>query len=290
MPPRVSVIIPTYNSAPWVAQTIDSVASQTYPADRLEIVVVDDASPDDSAGVARRHLEGIPIASRVVAHPNNAGAAANRNSGWKLAQGDWIQFLDADDLLTPGKIARQMQIAETAPDDVAVIYSSWQAYREEGEQWLPSGPVNAPVVDDDPLVRMLDIPTFGYVGASIMRKSFVAKVGGFWEKPNLAEDLDLMLRIAMIGGRYREARLAGPGLLVRQLRNSLARVYSKNLVAMRNLLQSFRGAEEFLRARGPLSDDAKRGLTARYSSWEVFFMDHDPDTHATLKGWISELA
>ena len=140
MPVKVSVIIPTYNSAQWVEATLESVIGQTYPADLIEIIVVDDKSPDDSVGVASRILEKqAPGRSRVVAHQKNRGAAANRNSGWRLATGDWIQFLDADDLLAPHKIQLQAEAAERAGSDVAVVTSNWQYYEQVDGAWQPTG-------------------------------------------------------------------------------------------------------------------------------------------------------
>lgn len=292
MSPRVSVVIPTYKSAAWVEETLESVIRQTYPAELLEIVVVDDASPDDSVRVASKFLERQAVKSRVVAREKNAGAGANRNAGWQLAEGDWIQFLDADDLLAPHKIALQMQRVSDAPDDVAVVYSSWQYYMEQDGKWQASGPLNAPFVDDSPIVRILEHPTFGYVGPTLMRRSYVAKVQGFIEKPNLGEDLDLMLRIAMAGGKYREARSEGkPGLLYRQWPDSLWRSYMKNVEAMRNVLQTFRNAEEFLREQSPggLSREAKTALATRYSRWADFYREQDPETFQKLKGWLHGL-
>src|SRR4051794_4364611 len=107
MPPSVSVIIPTYNSGRWVAETLRSVPLQTFPRERLEIIVIDDASADDSAAVARAVLAGESIKHQVVVREKNGGVTSTRNLGWGMATGEWIQFLDADDLLAPHKIALQ---------------------------------------------------------------------------------------------------------------------------------------------------------------------------------------
>jgi len=105
----VSIIVPCYNAGPWLAATLASVQAQTWP--HTEVIVVDDGSSDDSLAIARRH-EGPAV--RLVAQAN-AGAAAARNAGLRLARGDFIQFLDADDLLAPDKIARQMEVLAAAP-------------------------------------------------------------------------------------------------------------------------------------------------------------------------------
>ena len=105
----VSILIPCYNAAPWLAATLDSVRAQTHP--RTEIIVVDDGSSDQSAAVARTFE---PHGVRVVTQPN-AGASAARNHALRLARGEFIQFLDADDLLAPDKIARQLALLSAAP-------------------------------------------------------------------------------------------------------------------------------------------------------------------------------
>ncbi|MCX6954347.1 MAG: glycosyltransferase family A protein, partial [Verrucomicrobia bacterium] len=101
-PPLVSVVIPCFNSARWLPATLDSVLAQTWP--RVEIIVVDDGSRDDSLAVARRYASrGVRVESIA-----NSGAAAARNHGLALARGDYLQFLDADDLLAPDKLEKQL--------------------------------------------------------------------------------------------------------------------------------------------------------------------------------------
>jgi len=105
----VSIIIPCYNAEPWLAAAIDSAVAQSWP-DR-EIIVVDDGSTDRSRVVARQYeARGV----RVAVQPNR-GASAARNHGLRLATGDFIQFLDADDILAPDKIERQMARVASEP-------------------------------------------------------------------------------------------------------------------------------------------------------------------------------
>jgi glycosyltransferase involved in cell wall biosynthesis len=102
VPPLVSILIPAYNAGRWITETLDSALAQTYA--HCEIIVIDDGSTDDTLANARCY-EGRNL--RVVTQPN-AGASAARNHGLHLARGAFIQFLDADDLLAPDKIERQM--------------------------------------------------------------------------------------------------------------------------------------------------------------------------------------
>jgi glycosyltransferase involved in cell wall biosynthesis len=115
MKPLVSILIPAYNAAPFLAETVRSALAQTW--ERKEIIIVDDGSKDETVAVARQ-FESAGV--KVVTQPNQ-GAAATRNNLFKLAQGDYIQWLDADDLLSPEKIARQMAVVETAGDFFATV-------------------------------------------------------------------------------------------------------------------------------------------------------------------------
>jgi len=98
----VSILIPAYNAERWIGDTIESALNQTWR--RKEIIVVDDGSRDGTVAVARRYASP---QLRVVEQPNQ-GASAARNKAFSLCQGDFIQWLDADDLLSPEKIERQM--------------------------------------------------------------------------------------------------------------------------------------------------------------------------------------
>ena len=103
--PLVSILIPAYNAEMWIADTLRSALGQTWP--NTEIIVVDDGSKDQTLAVARSFASKT---LKVVTHENQ-GAAATRNKAWTLAQGDYVQWLDADDLLSPDKVALQMAAA-----------------------------------------------------------------------------------------------------------------------------------------------------------------------------------
>ena len=105
----VSIIVPVFNAAPWIRETLDSALRQTHPD--IEIIVVDDGSTDESVAEARLYQgERLNIVTQA-----NGGAAAARNRGLRLARGDFIQFLDADDLLSPTKIEAQLKLLNAHP-------------------------------------------------------------------------------------------------------------------------------------------------------------------------------
>lgn len=110
MKPLVSILIPAFNAEDVIAETIESALAQTWP--RIEIVIVDDGSTDGTLAVAE---EFASERVSVVAQENQGGSAA-RNRAFALCQGDYIQWLDADDLLAPDKIERQMAAATDVRD------------------------------------------------------------------------------------------------------------------------------------------------------------------------------
>lgn len=120
--PLVSIIIPCFNAEVWVAQTLESALAQTWP--HKEIILINDGSRDGSMAVARRfESRGV----QVVDQPNQ-GASAARNHGLRLARGDFIQFLDADDLLSPAKIERQLALLAQRPAGT-VASCAWGRFR-----------------------------------------------------------------------------------------------------------------------------------------------------------------
>lgn len=101
--PTVSVVIPCYNAAPFLRETLDSAINQTYPP--FEILVIDDGSTDDSAAIAEFY--GPPV--RVIRQPNQ-GESVARNRGIDEAKGEWIAFLDADDVWQSNRIEAQLKV------------------------------------------------------------------------------------------------------------------------------------------------------------------------------------
>lgn len=118
----VSVIIPAYNAAQWLPETLRSAQAQTWP--HTEIIVVDDGSTDATAATAER-LAG--RMTRVVRQPNG-GVGAARNRGIREAQGDYVQFLDADDVLSPNKIAAAVELLERVGDPDAFAVSRFRRF------------------------------------------------------------------------------------------------------------------------------------------------------------------
>ncbi|WP_438482691.1 glycosyltransferase family 2 protein [Oleiharenicola lentus] len=123
MSPLVSIIIPCYNAERWLAQTLESALAQSWP--HKEIILVDDGSTDRSLEVAQK-FSGASV--QIVAQ-KNSGASAARNHGLRLARGEFIQFLDADDLISPDKIEVQLALLETKPAET-IASCAWGRFQE----------------------------------------------------------------------------------------------------------------------------------------------------------------
>ncbi len=134
MTPLVSILIPAYNAERWIGDTIRSALAQTWP--RKEIIIVDDGSRDQTLRVARQ------FASKDVAvvTQENQGASTARNRALALSQGEFIQWLDADDLLSPHKIAKQMEAAGKFENKRALFSCPWAYfyYRLDRANFTPT--------------------------------------------------------------------------------------------------------------------------------------------------------
>ena len=131
--PSISVVIPCYNAAAFLRATIESILGQTQPV--LEVIVVDDGSADDSANIAESF--GPPV--RVIRQPNQ-GESAARNRGIEAAGGDWVAFLDADDLWLPTKVELQAEAIRSAPADGVCVTGDFLLFGEGQEERLCSLP------------------------------------------------------------------------------------------------------------------------------------------------------
>jgi glycosyltransferase involved in cell wall biosynthesis len=190
----VSVIIPAYNAAATLDETLRSVRSQTHRD--LEIIVVDDGSRDETAAIARRHAAR-DARLRLISQ-RNAGVAAARNHGIAASGGALIAPVDADDLWAPDKIEKQLAALQAGGDRVALVYT-WQALIDAESRI--TGNAYRPSESGDVLRRMLRGNLVGNGSSPLMRKSAVLEVGGYDArlralKAQGCEDIQLYFRIA----------------------------------------------------------------------------------------------
>jgi len=128
MTPRVSILIPAHNAGKWIAETIRSAAKQTWAC--KEIIIVDDGSTDNTISIARQFASP---SIAVISQPNQ-GASAARNTAFALCQGDYIQWLDADDVLAPDKIARQLEALRLCESKHTLLSCAWGRFVKRPER------------------------------------------------------------------------------------------------------------------------------------------------------------
>lgn len=192
---RVSIVVPTYGRAELIDEALESIRNQTYHD--YEVVVVDDCSPED-AGIAERVLKLNDYRFKYIYLNQRKGPAVARNIGIQKTKGEFISFIDSDDLWLPGKLEEHVKILGSN-NDVAMVYSDEYIMYKDGR--ISEKPIRAD--------RGKKLPS-GYIAGDFLSESFIAtmtvtlrrdvfnKVGGFDEELIWNEDDDLWLRI-MIG-------------------------------------------------------------------------------------------
>jgi glycosyltransferase involved in cell wall biosynthesis len=188
MEPRVSVIIPTYNRAEFIAETVESVLDQTYQ--NMETIVIDDGSTDNTRDVLRKYQDKIDYIYQDRSERSKA-----RNEGFRHSKGDYIAFLDSDDVWLPAKLEKQVQILDETPD-MGLVYTDVEFIDEKGNVY------DGEACWDTPARKVLyeDLMTHnvitGSLSAIMVRRECLDKVGLFDESMTICEDLDLYRRIA----------------------------------------------------------------------------------------------
>jgi glycosyltransferase involved in cell wall biosynthesis len=187
--PNVSVVIPAFRQAAFLGECLDSVQGQRY-AGSLEVIVVDDGCPEGSGDVAARH----PIAPRVIKQPNS-GVSTARNRGVREAQGEYIAFLDADDLWHPRKLDRQIELLVSRGEPAL----SFTGYRRVDKDGAPIEAARHPSATLKP--SLLELARQNFVGCStvVAHRECLLSTGGFPDSAALrrgGQDYALWLRIA----------------------------------------------------------------------------------------------
>ncbi|NIJ34987.1 glycosyltransferase family 2 protein [Sphingomonas oligoaromativorans] len=168
----VSVVIPAYNAAATIDETLRSVRAQTH--ENLEILVVDDGSQDGTLGIARHHA-GMDPRVRVLSQPN-AGVAAARNHGWQKARSDFIAFVDADDLWSATKIERQLGALLAGGERVGLVYAWYQLIDSESRVLQHGG---RPIYEGDVLDEIFCGNFIGNGSAALVRRQALIDAQGF---------------------------------------------------------------------------------------------------------------
>lgn len=181
--PRVSIVMPAYNTARFIRAAIDSVLSQTYKD--FELIVVDDRSPDDCAAICRSYSD---VRVRLVSLPENLGLAGARNAGIEVAQGEFIGFLDSDDVAVPDRLALQLAYFDSHSNCI-LLGGGYRRMHEDGE--LLPGENLFPL--PSPAIRPMLLLRNNFNASTLTMRRSALPAGGF--RSIFAEDYDFITRI-----------------------------------------------------------------------------------------------
>lgn len=185
--PLVSVVIPTYNRAAMLGESLTSVLAQSHR--NLEVIVVDDDSSDDTEEVVAAIKDS---RLRFVRHDANRGAPAARNTGIEHSHGEYIAFLDSDDRWEVSKIERQLQCFAESSLETALVYTGLQKVDSKGRVLAYRQPTHRGKL----YRRLLTENVVGSTSTVMIKKEALQEVGGFDPELPARQDLELWLRIA----------------------------------------------------------------------------------------------
>ena len=191
---KISVVIPCHNAGAWIDQALASVAAQTFPA--AEVLVINDSSTDDSADRAGNN--GIV---RMVIHVKCRNAAAARNIGIEKATGDWVAFLDADDLWMPDHLERAASALKGTPDVAYLAHNKLQVFSAKGESKFVARDTAPPVrhltsgLSDDVFVNWWCRKAWFFPGAMVAKRVALLETGAFDSTQVRRHDFEMFFRL-----------------------------------------------------------------------------------------------
>lgn len=190
--PQVSVVMPAYNGERFIAAAIESVLQQTYPD--WELLIVNDGSTDRTLAVIAPYLESQSDRIRLI-NQSNQGVAAARNQGLAQATGQWVAFLDQDDVLLPNKFTLQVQCFEQNPE-LSMVHSGWRLVNADGKPLADVEPWHdAPNLHAVDWIRRMPV----LFSAMLFRRSAVLQIHGLDPQYKQVCDVDLVQRLVLAG-------------------------------------------------------------------------------------------
>ncbi len=196
-PPLVSIIIPVYNGAQWIGETLASALSQTYS--NIEIIVVNDGSTDNTADVVCRYAQ----ANLQLVEQPNRGQSAALNHGLSLAKGDYIQYLDGDDLLAPDKIERQLAFLQRQPPGTVSCCEWTRFYQDASQSQFIPQPLWQDFAPVDWLLCAWDNHLMMHGATWLIPKAVVNKAGEWDERLTLINDFEYFSRVVLASQQVR---------------------------------------------------------------------------------------
>lgn len=197
--PLVSIVIPVFNKANFIRETLESALGQTYQ--RVELVLINDGSTDDSLEILSDYAIKYPHQIRLIDSPNR-GVSAATNLGIQAAKGDYFQFLDADDLLSPAKIERQLALLQGHGPEV-IATCEWLNFSDNRNQStpVPYGVFREFASGLDLLLRFWNYQEMMAISSYLVHRSLIEKAGPWREDLQINQDGEFFARVLVRAGK-----------------------------------------------------------------------------------------
>jgi len=281
MKPLVSIVIPAYNAEKLISFTLESAIAQTWP--RKEIIVVNDGSTDATAEVARRYgCRGVTVVST-----ENQGVSAAKNRGLQVSQGDYIQILDADDILAPDKIERQVAALREGDSKRILLSSAWahfffrtrRARFAPTELWQDLSPVEW-------LLRKMGHGLHMQPGTWLTSRELIEAAGLFDQRLHYDDDGEYFCRVLLASEGTRFVR---EGVTFYRISGSSSVSYVGNSTRKRDaLLLSMKLHIQYLRSLEE-SERVRRACLNYLQKYYIHFYPERPDIVGELDALAAEL-
>jgi glycosyltransferase involved in cell wall biosynthesis len=281
-PPLVSVLIPAYNAARHIRATIASALAQTWP--RIEVIVVDDGSEDDTAGIA----EGFGRERVRVIRQGRKGPSAAQNELLRQAKGDFIQRLDADDLLSPRKI--ELQLAHISADAGVLAVGEWARFATDPAEALFDAPEAGGVAQSMSPIEWLvgdgrnGLPML-QPGLWLASRRLADKAGEWDERLTLNNDFDYGVRLLLAADRV--VRTPGARLFYRS-GNASSLASTRGIAAWRSSLQSMEQGSRAMLEASPTAE-TKRACANMFQQLAFTTYLDAPDVCAAAEARVKAL-
>jgi glycosyltransferase involved in cell wall biosynthesis len=265
--PLVSVLIPLYNKVDYFEETLQSVLYQTYP--NIEIIIVDDGSTDGSLDIAKKYLsENITIFEQ-----KNKGASAARNKAFELSKGDYIQYLDADDVLDKSKIEEQVKVLAKHPNCLTIAQGYEMVIMKDGQKKITQRKRLTKDYSDHKTFIFDEILEAALVHSWLIPRSFIVKLGGWDEKISIFDDRDFYLRLVPLAAGIIFSDKAVCYYRITNTDNHLSK--KRDLVNLQGVLIYFLNAETFLQKdHDVLIESDKKILSCLYKKLFIVSLYH----------------
>ena len=284
MPPLVSIIIPCLNAAPWLAEALQSCREQTYP--NVEVIFVDNGSTDGSVEIAKRFQWD----KMLVVHCKRKNASAARNEGLLYAKGEFIQYLDADDLISREKIENQVELLRQNPPDTIAL-SSMGKFLDGTDYKVGLFHDGQPLIEsDDPvgwLVELLNLEQHALVpvGSWLTPRNLIVQAGPWNEDLSINDDGEFFARVVLNAKAIRKPKSGV--YFYRQFRKAKNLSSKKGASHLRSNLRALDLIGSYLMGRAD-GERMKHGLARQYMELAYGAYPAHPDISKTALERVSK--